>query len=736
MRASTLRCFPLSNVSCIHNLRYHSQCFNPVLPFLKTNDPTPEFNDTLLLRYLSNGWHQQARDLLYKSSRGHHHARIVHWTSLLTKYSRDGFIREARMLFDIMPHRNIVTYNAMLTGYLLYGMLDEASWFFEHMPERNVISWTAMLGGLAEAGRIGDARRLFYEMPEKNVISWNSMVAGMVKNGEWDEAKMVFEQTPEKNVASWNGMISGYVEKGRMNEARVLFEEMGCRNVVTWTSMISGYCRIGNVDEAYNLFQTMSEKNVVSWTAMIGGFTWNGLYAKALSLFLEMRLSNTKPNSETFVSLAYACAGLGSPTLGKQLHAYIIVNGWKLDNYDGRLHRSLIRMYSAFGLMNSAQGLLETDVNNCDEQSFNIMINGYIQAGHLEKAEDLFHKVPIKNTIACTCMIAGYLSSGQVLKAYNLFNNMLDRDSLTWTSMIYGYVENELISEAINLFPEMIAHGVMPINSTFSVLFGAIGSVAYLEQGRQLHAMQLKTIYDYDLILENSLISMYAKCGEIEDAYRIFSSMLYRDKISWNTMIMGFASHGKASEALKEYKIMLEYGINPDGVTFLGVLTACAHAGLVDKGLELFRAMVNVHGLQPGIEHCISMINLLGRAGKVKDAEEFVLRLPIEPNYAIWGALLGICRLNGNTDVDVARHAAKRLLELDPLNVPGHIALCNVYAANNCHIEGASLRKEMRLKGMRKTPGCSWILVKGRVHVFSSGDIPEAQEDIYLKNEI
>ncbi|XP_020987838.1 pentatricopeptide repeat-containing protein At1g32415, mitochondrial-like [Arachis duranensis] len=728
MRASTLRYFPLSNVSRNHNLHYHSQPFNHALPFFRTNGPTLEFNDTLLLRYLSNGWHHEARDLLYKSSRGHPHARIVHWTSLLTKYLRDGFIREARMLFDIMPHRNIVTYNAMLSGYLQSGMLDEASWFFEHMPKRNVISWTAMLGGLADAGRIGDAWRLFDEMPEKNVISWNSMVAGLVRNGEWDKARMVFEQTPEKNVASWNGMIAGYVEKGRMDEARALFEEMGCRNVVSWTSMISGYCRVGNVDEAYSLFQTMSEKNVVSWTAMIGGFTWNGLCAEALSLFLEMRHSNAIPNSETFISLAYACAGLGFPTLGKQLHAYIIVNGCKLDDYDGRLQRSLIRMYSAFGLMDSAQSLLESDVNNCDEQSFNSMINGYIQAGELEKAEDLFHRLPIKNTIASTCMIAGYLSAGKVLKACNLFNNMVDKDSLAWTSMIYGYVENELIAEAIDLFAAMMADGVMPINSTFSVLFGAIGSVAYLEQGRQLHAMQLKTIYDYDLILENSLISMYAKCGEIEDAYRIFSSMYYRDKISWNIMIMGFGDHGRASEALKEYEIMHEYGINPDGVTFLGVLTACAHAGLVDKGLELFRAMVNVHGIQPGLEHCISMINLLGRAGKVKDAEEFVLGLPIEPNYAIWGALLAVCGL-GKTDVDVARHAAKRLLELDPLNIPGHVALCNVYAAKACHIEGASLRKEMRLKGMRKRPGCSWILVKGRVHVFSSGDRLEQQGD-------
>ncbi|KAL4331430.1 hypothetical protein AHAS_Ahas13G0499300 [Arachis hypogaea] len=527
------------------------------------------------------------------------------------------------------------------------------------MPKRNVISWTAMLGGLGDAGRIGDARRLFDEMPEKNVISWNSMVAGLCGK------------------------------------------------------------RVGNVDEAYSLFQTMSEKNVVSWTAMIGGFTWNGLCAEALSLFLEMRLSNAIPNSETFISLAYACAGLGFPTLGKQLHAYIIVNGWKLDDYDGRLQRSPIRMYSAFGLMDSARSLLESDMNNCDEQSFNSMINGYIQAGELEKAEDLFHRLPIKNTNASTCMIAGYLSAGKVLKACNLFDNMVDKDSLAWTSMIYGYVENELIAEAIDLFVEMMADGVMPINSTFSVLFGAIGSIAYLEQGCQLHAMQLKTIYDYDFILDNSLISMYAKCGEIEDAYKIFSSMYYRDKISWNTMIMGFGDHGRASEALKEYKIMHEYGINPDGVTFLGVLTACANAGLVDKGLELFRAMFNIHGLQPGPEHCISMINLLGRAGKVKDAEEFVLGFPIEPNYAIWGALLAVCGL-GKTDVDVvARHAAKRLLELDPLNIPGHVALCNVYAAKDCHIEGTSLRKEMRLKGMRKRPGCSWILVKDHGHGYS-----------------
>ncbi|XP_061343919.1 pentatricopeptide repeat-containing protein At1g32415, mitochondrial [Gastrolobium bilobum] len=740
MRASTLslRRFPLSSSSSSSsNLGYryryrtnHSEPLKAPLPFLRKS----YCDDSLLLHYLSSGWHHEARNLLQKCSGRDLHARVVRWTSLLTNFCKKGYVDEARMLFDIMPHRNIVTCNAMLSGYLQSGMLSEACRFFENMPERNVVSWTAMLCGFADVGRIEDARKLFDVMPDKNVVSWNSMVAGFIRNGDLEGAKMVFEQTPNKNVVSWNAMIAGYAESGRMDEAKALFDQMDqCKNVITWTSMISGYCRAGNVDEGYCLFRTMPEKNVVSWTAMIGGFAWNGLYEEALMLFLHMRLSDAKPNGETFISLAYACAGLCFPCLGKQLHAQLIVNSWKLDDYDGRLRRSLVRMYSVFGLMDSAHNVFEGDLKNCDDQSFNSMINGYIQAGQLEKAQELFDMVPIRNRIAWTCMIAGYLSAGQVLRACNLFNNMPDRDSIAWTSMIYGYVQNELIAEAISLFAEMMADGVSPINSTYAVVFGAMGSVAYLDLGRQLHGMQLKTIHEYDLILENSLISMYAKCGEIDDAYRIFSNMTYRDKISWNSMIMGLSDNGRANEAIKVFETMLESGIYPNTVTFLGILTACAHAGLVDKGWELFIAMVNVYALQPGLEHYISIINLLGRAGRVKDAEEFVLRLPVEPNYAIWGALVGICGLS-KTDADVARRAAKRLLELDPLNAPGYVALCNIYAANNRHIEETSLRKEMRVKGVRKAPGCSWILVKGRVHVFSSGDrlVPQV-EDMLLQ---
>ena len=660
------------------------------------------------------------------------HGRIVHWTSLLSKYSKNGFVDEARALFDMMPERNVVTYNAMLSGYVQNGRLSEAWRFFEVMPERNVVSWTSMLCGLADAGRIDEARRLFEEMPERNVVSWNSMVVGLIRNGNLEEARMIFQQMPDKNVVSWNAMIAGYAECCRMEEAKVLFDEMQERNVVTWTTMIAGYCRVGSVEEGYCLFRIMPERNVVSWTAMIGGFTWNGFYKEALLLFHEMRgCFDLKPNKETFVSLAYACAGMHFPRLGMQLHAQLIIYSWDYNDYDGRLSRSLLHMYSMFGMMDFAHYICLKNPNKCIVQSYNSLINGYIRIGQLEKAQNLFDVVPVRDKISWTSMINGYLSFGQVSKACHLFYNMPERDAVAWTAMISGHVQNELFAEATYLFSEMRAQGVSPLNSTYSTLLGATGALSHLDQGRQFHCMLMKTLYEFDLILENSLISMYAKCGEIEDAYCIFSNMIYRDLISWNSMIMGFSHHGLANETLTIFEDMLRSGNHPNSVTFLGVLSACSHAGLVNRGWELFSAMSDAYAIQPGLEHYICMINLLGRAGKVKEAEELVLRLPLEPDYAIWGSLLGVCGFH-ETNAETARHAAKCILELDPLNAPAHVVLCNIYAANGRHVEETMLRKEMKLKGVRKAPGCSWIMLKGKAHVFLSGNKLHSQVDDML----
>lgn len=697
-------------------------------------DPQLTFNDSQILHYLSRNNLQDASNLLDSmSERNHPKSLVVHLTSSITKYSKRGFIDEAKALFQLMPQRNVVSYNAMLSGFLQNGRLSEARRLFEEMPERNVVSWTAMICGLADAGRVCEARKLFEEMPERNVVSWNSMVVGLIRNGELNEARKVFNSMPIKNVISWNAMIAGYVECCMMGEARVLFEEMEERNVVTWTSMISGYCRAGEVEEGYCLFRRMPEKNVVSWTAMIGGFAWNGFHKESLLLFIEMKgICDVRPNRETFISLAYACAGMGFPHLVKQLHAQVIVNGLEHDDYDGRLSRSLIQIYSLFGIIDFANWIFNKNGNNCNVQSCNSMINGYIRFGRLEEAQNLFDTVPVRDEISWTSMIDGYLSVGQVSNAYYLFHNMPDRDAVAWTAMISGLVQNELFVEATYLFMEMRAHGVPPLNATFSVLFGAAGATANIDLGRQIHCVLMKAESESDLILENCLISMYAKCGVIDNAYNIFSNMVSRDLVSWNSMVMGFSHHGLANETLKVFESMLESGTHPNSVTFLGILSACSHAGLVSRGWELFNAMFDVYKIQPGPEHYVSMINLLGRAGKIKEAEEFVLILPFEPDHRIWGALLGACGFcEGNAEI--AEHAAKRLLELDPLNAPAHVVLCNIYAASGRHVEEHKLRKDMGLKGVRKVPGCSWLMRNGGIQMFLSGDkIPAQVAEILL----
>ncbi|KAK4802497.1 hypothetical protein SAY86_000700 [Trapa natans] len=689
-------------------------------------------NDLHILHCLTTHKFHEVRNLLDEMPRSGQYGRIGHWTALLSRLSRAGLVDEARALFDVLPQRNLVTHNAMLSALVQSSRLVEAIGFFEQMPEKNVVSWTSMLCGYSNAGMIDEAKRMFTEMPQRNVVTLNAMIGGLIKNGELEEARRIFYSMPVKNAASWNSMIAGYAESCRVEEARALFEEMGedYRNVVTWTSMVACYCRIGDVNEGYFLFSRMPEKNIVSWTAMIGGFTWNGFYKEALLLFREMSMTlDMKPNEETFISLSYACGGTGYPLLGKQLHAQLIVDGWYLNDYDGRLSKGLIHMYSMFGLMDCAHYVFMKKSDNYSVQSLNSMIDGYIRMNQLEKARILFDTAPVLDKISWTTIISGYLRYGQVSEACHLFNRMPEKDSVAWTAMLSGHVDNELFGEAVSLFSEMCAHGILPLAVTYAVLLGAAGATANLDLGRQYHCLVLKEHLEIDLTVQNSLISMYSKCGLVNGAYEVFLNMDNRDVVTWNSMIMGFSNNGMVNKSLHIFEAMLEHGTQPNSVTFLGILSACSHARFVTVGQELFRSMGRLYAIVPNRDHCICMINILGKAGKVEEAEKFVLGLPFKPDSAIWGALLGVCGLRNNHEV--AMRAAKQLLELDPLNGPAHAVLCNLYAATGQYMEERILRKEMGVKGVKKVPGCSWVVIRGVVCVFLSGDkLPIEGQDI------
>ncbi|KAH9616805.1 hypothetical protein KSS87_021755 [Heliosperma pusillum] len=682
-------------------------------------------NDAQLLDCLVNGDLHNARRLLYEMPQTGHSSKVVTWTSLLSKFAKEGLVDEAQLLFDILPDRNIVTCNAMLSGYVRFGRLIEACGFFEAMQEKNVVSWTSMLRGLMNAGKLEEAKALFEDMPERNVVSWNTMIAGLVKNGDLAGARSAFDSMPTCDLVSWNTMIDGYVESCMMEEGKALFDQMEDANVITWTTLISGYCRDEDVWTAYELFRSMPAKNVVSWTAMIGGYTWNGYFEEAISLFREMKgETDVKPNVETFISLAYACAGVGFPHLCMQLHAHLVTNCSSYHDHDGRLSLALIFMYAKCGLMEYAKSIFLKNSMTKTSQYGNVMINGYVQKGQLEKAKHIFDLMAVRDKISWTSIITGYFNVNEVAEACKLFNSMpeTERDAIAWTAMISGFVQNELFQEAMHLLSEMLLQGIMPLKATCSTLLGVAGATAQLDVGRHLHSLVIKTYSNFDPILENSLISMYAKCGEISDAFRIFSNMTWKDSISWNSIIVGFSHHGLAREALSLFGYMIKLRIKPNSVTFLGILSACNHEGLVDEGWAVYRAMSDAYGILPEIEHNICMINLIGRAGKIEEAENFVLSLPFNQDIAIWGALLGVCGV-GEGNYEVASRTSQRLLELDPVNAAGHVVLCNMTASVGQYGEEGMLRKEMRSKGVRKAPGFSWVSSGEGTHMFLSGDV-------------
>ncbi|WOL05457.1 hypothetical protein Cni_G14186 [Canna indica] len=713
--------------------------------------------DLPLLQCLSLGDLGAARRFLDDSS--HHPGAVVRWTAALSQFAHAGFLREAVALFDLMPSRNLVTWNALLSAYLHAGRTSDALDIFSRMPDHNVVSYTSALCALARAGRIDEARVVFNSMPERNVVSYNAMLAALVRSGDLSGARRMFDEMPERTAASGNVLLAGYAERGRMAEARCLFDEMvrsDSANVVSWTTMIAGYARAGDVWEAYYLFRTMiPSRNVVSWTAMIGGLAWNGFYDDAVSLFLEMKRAenDVKPNGETLLSLLYACAGLGFAGMGKQAHAYVLVHGLDSGGEDGRLTKGLIHMYSRFGYMDWARRMLDSGLSTSDAICWNSMIEGYIRIGRLGEARRLFDEITvdpqglswITMIVTWTTMITAYFDAGDVAEARRLFERMPERDATAWTAVISGLVRNERVADAFTVLAESRAAGFAPVGHSIATLLGAVGSVTRLELGEQLHGLLVKTRPAADTVLGNALVSMYSKSGDMENALKVFHEEApslaaggggtRRDVVTWNAMVVGLAHHGRAEEALRLFEAMRREA-EPNGVTCLGALAACDHAGMLDRAEEVIRFMAE-RQIPIGPEHVACVVDMLGRAGRFVSAERLAKAATDEPELAVWGALLGTCGMargggGGGDEVKaVGERAARRVFGLDPSNAAAHVALCHVYAWNG--VEEGTVRRNMERKGVRKRPGCSWVALRGTVDVFFCGDRSHPWTDeIYL----
>ncbi|AEE83758.1 Tetratricopeptide repeat (TPR)-like superfamily protein [Arabidopsis thaliana] len=325
-----------------------------------------------------------------------------------------------------------------------------------------------------------------------------------------------------------------------------------------------------------------------------------------------------------------------------------------------------------------------------------------------------------------------YALSGDLQTAGILFRSLKIRDLIPWNAMISGYVQKGLEQEGLFIYYDMRQNRIVPDQYTFASVFRACSALDRLEHGKRAHAVMIKRCIKSNIIVDSALVDMYFKCSSFSDGHRVFDQLSTRNVITWTSLISGYGYHGKVSEVLKCFEKMKEEGCRPNPVTFLVVLTACNHGGLVDKGWEHFYSMKRDYGIEPEGQHYAAMVDTLGRAGRLQEAYEFVMKSPCKEHPPVWGSLLGACRIHGN--VKLLELAATKFLELDPTNGGNYVVFANGYASCGLREAASKVRRKMENAGVKKDPGYSQIELQGEVHRFMKDDTSHRlSEKIYKK---
>ncbi|WOK97083.1 Pentatricopeptide repeat-containing protein [Canna indica] len=429
------------------------------------------------------------------------------------------------------------------------------------------------------------------------------------------------------------------------------------------------------------VFDAVPSPDVYTWNAMIVGHIDDGSPASAVAFYFRMRASLAPPNAYTFALLVKSCIDpkrLGyRVALGKEVHGQVIkcgVDDWVV------VRNSLLSMYSNMGLLDDARLLFDTS-SHLDLVSWNTLISACGKSGHVMTARDLFERMP-------------------------------ERSLVSWSALIDGYVQIGNYSEALRLFDDMLREKIKPDVVILVSVLKACAHLGLLDQGRWIHsyADQNGIGQDGNVVLKTALVDMYAKCGCIDEALKVFGGVRDGDIVLWNAMLGGLAIHGHGLHTLELFERMKDKDIVPNEMTFIVVLCACTHTGMVEDGKKIFDSMKD-YGNEPQIEHYGCLADLLGRAGRVEEAEEVLLTMPMEPLASQWGALMSACRIHNN--IEVGERVGKRLISLEPYDGGRYVLVANMYAENGQLEDAESIRNEMEENGAKKETGCSFIECNG-----------------------
>ncbi|XP_023004947.1 pentatricopeptide repeat-containing protein At1g31430 [Cucurbita maxima] len=545
-------------------------------------------------------------------------------------------------------------------------------------------------------GNLHYTERMFDYIQGPSLFVYNVMVKAYAKRGIFRKVLLLFQRLREDEL--WpDNFTYPFVLKaiGCLRDARkgekvhgfVVKTGMVCDTYVC-NSLMDMYAELGKVGNAKKLFDEMPRRDSVSWNVLISGYVRCRRFEDAVNVFKEMQQeSNEKPGEATVVSTLSACTALKNLALGVEIHNYV-------------------RKELGF----------TTIINNA-------LLDMYAKCGCLDIARKIFDEMPMRNVICWTSMISSYINCGDLTEARDLFDRSPVRDVVLWTAMINGYVQFNHFDEAVALFREMQFQKVKPDKFTVVALLTGCAQLGALEQGKWIHGYLVENRITMDTVVGTALIEMYSKCGCVDKSLEIFYQLEEKDTTSWTSMICGLAMNGETGEALKLFTEMELEGAKPDDITFIGVLSACSHGGLVEEGRRYFDSMKTVYRIEPKVEHYGCAIDLLGRAGRLDEAEELIREIPSENDailIPLYGALLSACRIHNN--VDMGERLAKKLVNIESCDSSIHTLLANIYAFAHRWEDAKEVRRKMKELGVKKMPGCSSIEVDGIVHEFLVGD--------------
>ncbi|KAK4356460.1 hypothetical protein RND71_025431 [Anisodus tanguticus] len=552
---------------------------------------------------------------------------------------------------------------------------------------------------LSEKGNLDYCKKILYNMENPNTFSWNMVIRGCTDSGNPKDSIFLYKQMiittrPDNHTYPLLFKICSRLNCYYLGQEILVhvLRNGHDHDVFVHNAMIHFLVSCGLLEDAYKVFDESPVRDLVSWNSLINGYVRSGRLREALMVFEKMKMESVEPDEVTIIGMVGVCAQLENLELGRELHRYFT---------DKRLNFS---------------------VPLC-----NALMDMYMKNGSFNEAKALFDRMDERTMVSWTIMISGFAKFGRLDEAGRLFNEMPEKGIVQWNALIGGYVQAKRGKEALVLFQEMQTVNVKPDEVTMVSCLSACAQLGALDIGIWIHHYIKKHNLSLTVSLGTALVDMYAKCGNIKKALQVFHEMPVRNSLTWTAAIGALAHHGNGHDALSYFLKMVDSGLRPDDITFLGVLSACCHGGLVEEGQKLFVQMNAKFKIPPKSKHYSCMVDLLGRAGLLEEAYELVERVPMEADASVWGALFFTCRVHGN--IEIGEKAALKLLELDPGDSATYVLLANMYVEANMQHRARDVRKMMGERGLEKTPGCSSIEVNGHLSEFIVRDKRHPQSD-------